>query len=75
MEPAHRAKLARAFPAALRGKRVVCPGLADDYGLMAPELVRVLWDRVPPGRARPGGRTPGVTEPAAGPRRPGGRAG
>ena len=47
MEPAHRAKLARAFPAPLRGKRVVCLDIADDYGLMDPELVRLLWDRVP----------------------------
>ena len=46
MEPAHRAKLARSFPAALRGKRVVCLDVPDDYGYMAPELVRLLRERV-----------------------------
>jgi predicted protein tyrosine phosphatase len=51
MEPAHRAKLSRRFPAALRGKRVVCLGVPDDYAYMDPELVRVLRDRV--GRAIP----------------------
>ena len=46
MEPAHRAKLARSFPAALRGKPVVCLDVPDDYGYMAPDLVRLLRDRV-----------------------------
>ncbi|QDU21017.1 hypothetical protein [Urbifossiella limnaea] len=46
MEPAHRAKLARSFPAALRGKRVVCLDVPDDYGYMALEMVRLLRDRV-----------------------------
>lgn len=47
MEPAHRAKLARMFPAALRGKRVVCLDIPDQYGFMDPELVTLLWERVP----------------------------
>lgn len=46
MEPAHRAKLARSFPAALRGKRVVCLDVPDDYGYMDPALVRLLRERV-----------------------------
>ena len=46
MEPAHRGGLARAFPAPLRGRRVVCLDIPDDYGHMDPELVRLLWDRV-----------------------------
>ena len=46
MEPAHRAKLAKAFPTALRGKRVVCLDIADNYAYMDPALVRLLWERV-----------------------------
>ena len=51
MEPAHRAKLSRLFPAALRGKRIVCLDVPDDYDYMDPELVRLLRERV--GRAIP----------------------
>jgi predicted protein tyrosine phosphatase len=51
MEGTHRAKLARQFPAALRGKRVVCLDVPDDYEYMAPELVLLLRERV--GRAIP----------------------
>jgi predicted protein tyrosine phosphatase len=51
MEATQRAKLARQFPAALRGKRVVCLDVPDDYEYMAPELVRLLRERV--GRAIP----------------------
>jgi predicted protein tyrosine phosphatase len=51
MEATHRARLTRRFPTALRGKRVVCLGVPDDYAYMAPELVRLLRDRV--GRAVP----------------------
>jgi predicted protein tyrosine phosphatase len=46
MEPTHRAKLARSFPAALRGKRVVCLDVPDDYGYTDPDLVRLLRDRI-----------------------------
>ena len=46
MEPAHRRKLAKKFPAALRGKRVACLDIPDDYAYMDPDLVRLLWDRV-----------------------------
>jgi len=52
MEAAHRAKMARRFARALRGKRVVCLNIPDDYEYMAPELVRLLWERVP--RSAPG---------------------
>ena len=51
MERAHRAKLARLFPAAPRGKRIVCLDVPDEYDYMDPELVRLLRDRV--GRAIP----------------------
>ncbi|WP_300621780.1 phosphotyrosine protein phosphatase [Dokdonella sp.] len=47
MEPAHRRKLAAKFGARLRGKRVVCLGIPDDYDFMAPELVRRLKACVP----------------------------
>jgi predicted protein tyrosine phosphatase len=58
MEATHRAKLIRLFPAALRGKRVVCLGVPDDYEYMAPELVRLLRDRV-------GGAVPALATGAA----------
>jgi predicted protein tyrosine phosphatase len=47
MEPARRAKVSRRFARALRGKRVVCLGIPDDYRYRSPELVRLLWERVP----------------------------
>jgi predicted protein tyrosine phosphatase len=47
MEPRHRARMARVFGPQLRGRRVVCLGIADDYGYMDPELIRLLWERVP----------------------------
>ncbi len=47
MEPAHRAKLTKAFSYALRGKRVVCLNIPDDFPYLSPELIRILWDRVP----------------------------
>lgn len=52
MEPAHRARLTRGFARPLRGKRVVCLNIPDEYEYMDPELIRVLWDRVP--RSVPG---------------------
>ena len=52
MEAAQRAKMARRFAQALRGKRVVCLHIQDDFEYMAPELVRLLWERVP--RSVPG---------------------
>ncbi|MGF1632922.1 MAG: low molecular weight protein tyrosine phosphatase family protein [Phycisphaerae bacterium] len=47
MEPRHRVKMARTFGPQLRGRRVACLGIPDDYGYMDPELIRLLWDRVP----------------------------
>ena len=49
MEPHHRRQLASRFGPQLRGKRVVCLNIADDYEFMAPELVALLRERV--GRA------------------------
>lgn len=47
MEPSHRAKMNRRFAGPLRGKRVVCLGIADEYEFMDPQLIRLLWERVP----------------------------
>ena len=52
MEPRHRARMARAFGRHLRSKRVACLGIPDDYDFLDPELVRLLWERVP--RSVPG---------------------
>jgi predicted protein tyrosine phosphatase len=45
MESRHRAKLRRAFGQALKGKRIVCLDIPDDYDYMAPELVALLQKR------------------------------
>jgi predicted protein tyrosine phosphatase len=65
MEAAQRAKLSGRFGRALRGKRVVCLGIPDDYEYMAPELVRLLWERVP--RSAPGLAGSRPAEPFYGP--------
>jgi predicted protein tyrosine phosphatase len=48
MEEAHRVKLATRFRRWLGGKRVVCLGISDEYGLMDPELIELLVQRVSP---------------------------
>ena len=45
MEKAQRTKLSRAFRRHLKGKRVVCLDIPDDYAFMDPELVRLLEAR------------------------------
>lgn len=47
MERRHRGRLSAAFGTYLRGKRVVCLDIPDDYDLMDPALVRLLEARVP----------------------------
>jgi predicted protein tyrosine phosphatase len=47
MEPRHRAKLSRAFGRLLKGKRMACLGIPDDFSYMNPALIRLLWERVP----------------------------
>lgn len=47
MEPTHRSKLTKRFSTSLRGKRIVCLDIADDYQFMDPELIGLLWERVP----------------------------
>lgn len=45
MESRHQAKLRRGFGHALRGKRVVCLDIPDDYDYMEPNLVALLQAR------------------------------
>jgi predicted protein tyrosine phosphatase len=45
MESRHQAKLRRGFGEALKGKRVVCLNIPDDFGYMAPDLVALLQQR------------------------------
>jgi len=47
MEPSHKTKLTKSFSKALRDKRLVCLDIPDDYAFMDPELVQLLWERVP----------------------------
>jgi predicted protein tyrosine phosphatase len=42
MEKAHLSRLRRKFPEALRGKRVVCMHIPDDYEFMHPDLLDEL---------------------------------
>jgi predicted protein tyrosine phosphatase len=48
MEKAHKARLSQRFKPLLRGKKVVCLGIADNYGFMAPALVQLLQRKVTP---------------------------
>lgn len=48
MERAHRAKLQRRFGKHLKGKRVICLDIPDDYAFMQLELVALLEKRVGP---------------------------
>ena len=45
MEKIHRNKLSKRFPRHLKGKRIVCLAIPDDYAFMDPELVRLLETR------------------------------
>ncbi|HWU01359.1 MAG TPA: low molecular weight protein tyrosine phosphatase family protein [Novosphingobium sp.] len=46
MEKQHRAKLQRRFRAALRGQRIICLDIPDDYAFMQQELVALLKTRM-----------------------------
>ncbi|CAJ0741495.1 hypothetical protein R16034_02670 [Ralstonia edaphis] len=48
MERSHQRRLSQRFDARLRGKRVVCLNIPDDYVFMQPELVALLEKRVGP---------------------------
>ena len=47
MENVHRRRLQQRFSEHLRGKRVVCLDIPDDYDLMDDQLVALLVERVP----------------------------
>ena len=46
MEKQHRAKVQRRFRAALRGRRIICLDIPDNYAFMQPELVELLKARM-----------------------------
>jgi predicted protein tyrosine phosphatase len=48
MERAHKARLTKRFGAQLKGKRVVCLDIPDDYAYMQPELIALLERKVAP---------------------------
>jgi predicted protein tyrosine phosphatase len=45
MEKTHRTKLNRKFRSSLKGKRIICLDIPDDYEFMDPILVRMLESR------------------------------
>ncbi len=47
MERIHRSKLTAKFNRNLRSAPVICLDIPDDYEFMAPDLVRVLMEKVP----------------------------
>lgn len=47
MEPRHRKLVESKFGARLRGKKLVCLGIPDDYEFMDPALVEQLKETVP----------------------------
>lgn len=53
MERAHRSKLSAKFQPHLRGKRIVCLDIPDEYDFMDPELVALLEAKVPRHLATP----------------------
>ena len=46
MEQSHRSKLSKRFRAHLRGKRIVCLEIPDEFEYMDPALVRLLETKV-----------------------------
>jgi predicted protein tyrosine phosphatase len=48
MEKAHKAKLSRHFRTHLKGARIICLDIPDDYAFMQPELIALLEARVTP---------------------------
>lgn len=46
MERVHQRRLQQRFGALLKGRRVVCLGIPDDYQYMQPELVELLQRKV-----------------------------
>jgi predicted protein tyrosine phosphatase len=48
MERTHRNKLAKKFREHLKGKRIICLDIPDDFRFMDPALVRLLEEKVSP---------------------------
>lgn len=48
MEATHRSKITAKFQSQLRGKRLAVLGIPDRFGYMAPELIRLLQQKVRP---------------------------
>jgi predicted protein tyrosine phosphatase len=48
MERVHKSRMSARFGTHLKGKRVVCLDIPDDYDFMDPELVRLLTAKVGP---------------------------
>lgn len=48
MERTHRSKLAQRFGPQLKGKKLVCLDIPDNYAFMQPELLTLLEKRVAP---------------------------
>jgi predicted protein tyrosine phosphatase len=48
MEKTHRNKLSKGFRAQLKGKKIVCLNIPDEYEYMDAGLIRLLKARVPP---------------------------
>ena len=46
METAHRSKLSKKFSTHLKGKRIICLDIPDDYTYMDPVLVQLLNTKV-----------------------------
>lgn len=46
MERTHRSKVQRRFRRVLKGKRIVCLDIPDEYGFMDPDLVRLFDARM-----------------------------
>ena len=48
MEKIHRNKLSKKFESDLKGKRVVCLDIPDNYDFMEPALIQILKRKVVP---------------------------
>lgn len=48
MEKSHKNKLSKNFKLFMKGKRVVCLDIPDDYDYMQPELIKILKKKVLP---------------------------
>jgi predicted protein tyrosine phosphatase len=54
MERIHRTKLSRKFRPSLKGKRIICLDIPDDYEFMDPVLIQMLESRAGRFLPRPG---------------------